>query len=384
MKTSILKILTLGLLAAGAASAQTTIKIASLSPLSGAQILNGKLVKNGAQLAVSEYKARFKAMGFDLQLVGYDDQADPAVGAAAARKIAADRQILGVVGALNSGVTLSASEALKASHVSMVSPSATANEVTDRGLPNTNRLVTRDDAQGPAGARFMMEKLKAKKVYILNDRTSYGAGLAAEVEKTLKAGGARVVTNESTEEKNDFSTIIGKIKLQTPDAIYFGGIYTQIGIFIRQLRDAGVNIPVVGGDGLDSTELATLAARGANDIYYTTVAAPLEALPNAKPFIATYRSTFNAAPAGYAAFAYDSARVIAEGILSAARANGNKLPTRTQVESAIRKGQVKNLLSGDVTFNSVGDRNSATLYIMKMQAGKPSLYAKSTIKAPRP
>ncbi|OLV16519.1 branched-chain amino acid ABC transporter substrate-binding protein [Deinococcus marmoris] len=383
MKKMTLNLITLGLLATGVAGAQTTIKIASLSPLSGSQSFTGTLVKNGAQLAVDEQKAAFKKMGFDLQFVGYDDQADPATGTAAARKIASDRAILGVVGTMNSGVAIPASEALKASHVTMVSPAVTANEVTDRGLPNMNRIVARNDAQGPAGAEFMMNELKAKSVYILNDKTSYGEGLAAEVEKTLKAGGAKVVVNEGTEEKSDFSSIIAKIKLQKPDAVYFGGIYTQIGIFIRQLRDAGINIPVVGGDGLDSTELAVIAAKGANNIYYTTIVAPLESLPAAKTFTTNYRKAFKTVPAGYAAFSYDSANVIAQGILDAAKANGGKLPSRTQVETAIRKGSFKGLLSGDVTFNSVGDRNSVTLYIMKVDAGKQSLSAQSTVKPPQ-
>ncbi|GGM05362.1 branched-chain amino acid ABC transporter substrate-binding protein [Deinococcus aerophilus] len=384
MNKTFLNLLSLALLSGGVASAQTTIKIASLSPLSGSQSFTGTLLKNGAQLAVEEQKAAFKKLGFDLQFVGYDDQADPATGTAAARKIASDRQILGVVGTMNSGVAIPASQALKASHVTMVSPAVTANEVTDRGLANMNRIVARNDAQGPAGAKFMMDKLGAKSVYILNDKTSYGEGLAAEVEQTLKAGGAKVIVNEGTEEKSDFSSIIAKIKLQKPDAVYFGGIYTQIGIFIRQLRDAGIDIPVVGGDGLDSTELATIAAKGANNIYYTTIVAPLESLPAAKTFTANYRKAFKTVPAGYAAFAYDSANVIAQGILDAAKANGGKLPTRTQVETAIRKGSFKGLLSGDVTFNSVGDRNSVTLYIMKVQAGKQSLAAQSTVKPPRP
>ncbi|AIZ45573.1 ABC transporter substrate-binding protein [Deinococcus radiopugnans] len=383
MKRLTLNVLILGLLAAGVAGAQTTIKIASLSPLSGSQSFTGTLVRNGAQQAVDEYKAEFKKLGFDLQFVGYDDQADPATGTAAARKIASDRSILGVVGTMNSGVAIPASEALKASHVTMVSPATTANQVTDRGLANMNRIVARDDAQGPAGAEFMLNKLKAKKVYILNDKTAYGEGLASEVEKTLKAGGATVVTNEGTEEKSDFSSVIAKIKLQKPDAVYFGGIYTQIGIFIRQLRDAGIDIPVVGGDGLDSTELAVIAAKGANNIYYTTIAAPIEALPAAKTFVADYRKKFKTAPAGYSAFAYDAAKVIAQGILNAAKANGGKLPSRAQVESAIRSGKFTGLLSGEVTFNSVGDRNSVTLYIMKVEGGKQILDTQSTVKPPR-
>lgn len=122
MKKSALSLTVLAALALGTASAQTTIKIASLSPLSGGQSDLGTQIRNGAQLAVNEYKAQFKKLGFDLVLVPYDDQADPATGTAAARKIAADRQILAVVGTLNSGVAIPASAALVSSKVAMVSP----------------------------------------------------------------------------------------------------------------------------------------------------------------------------------------------------------------------------------------------------------------------
>ncbi|GBF06537.1 extracellular ligand-binding receptor [Deinococcus aerius] len=383
MKKSALSLSILAALALGTASAQTTVKIATLSPLSGGQSDLGTQIRNGAQLAVNEYKAQFQKLGMNLQLVAYDDQADPATGTAQARKIAADRQILAVVGTLNSGVAIPSSQALASSHVAMVSPANTANQVTDRGLSNMNRIVARDDAQGPAGANFITGNLKAKKVYILNDKTAYGEGLAKEVEKALRAKNIQVVANEGTEEKSDFSGIVSKIKLQRPDAIYFGGIYNQVGVFIKQLRDAGIDTPVVGGDGLDSSELATIAGTGANNIYFTTVAAPIDALPAAKVFAANFKKTFNDEAQGFGAFGYDAAKVVLQGILNAARANGNKVPTREQVEAAIRKGTFTGLLSGRVSFNSVGDRTAATLYVMNVQGGKYRLATRIPVKPAR-
>ena len=380
MKKSALSLAIIAALSLGSANAATVIKIASLSPLSGGQSDLGTQIKNGAQLAVNEYKAQFAKLGFDLQLVGYDDQADPATGTAAARKIAADRSILAVVGTLNSGVAIPSSEALKAARVAMVSPANTANQVTDRGLANMNRIVARDDAQGPAGANFIQGTLKAKKVYVLNDKTAYGEGLAKEVEKALKAKGVAVAANEGTEEKSDFSSIIAKIKLQNPDAIYFGGIYNQVGVFVKQLREAGINTPVVGGDGLDSSELATIAGAGANNIYFTTVAAPIEALPAAKNFAANYQKAFGKPAQGFGAFGYDAAKVVLQGVLKAVQTNKNKLPTRTQVETAIRKGSFTGLLSGNVSFNSVGDRKAATLYVMNVTGGKYKLSTSVAVK----
>ncbi len=312
-KTSILALTLLGSLTLGAASAQTTLKIATLSPLSGGQSDLGTQIKNGAQLAVNEYVAQFKKLGFDLSLVGYDDQADPATGTAAARKIAADNSILAVVGTLNSGVAIPSSAALAPSHVSMVSPANTANQVTDRGLKNMNRIVARDDAQGPAGANFMISKLKAKSVYLLNDKTAYGEGLAAEVKKALQAKNVKISGDEGTEEKSDFSAIIQKIKLTKPDAIYFGGIYNQVGVFLKQLREQGVTIPVVGGDGLDSEQMVTIGGKGSNNVFYTTVAAPAEALPAAKTVADAYSKAFGKDIQGFGLFGYDAAKVTLAG-----------------------------------------------------------------------
>ncbi|MBZ9713644.1 branched-chain amino acid ABC transporter substrate-binding protein [Deinococcus multiflagellatus] len=385
MKKTAFPLTVLAALALGTASAQTTIKIATLSPLSGGQSDLGSQIRNGAQLAVNEYKAQFKKLGFDLVLVPYDDQADPATGTSAANKIAADRQILAVVGTLNSGVAIPASAVLVKSRVAMVSPANTANQVTDRGLSNMNRIVARDDAQGPAGANFIAGDLKAKKVYVLNDKTAYGEGLAKAVEQALKARNVQVVANEGTEEKSDFSTIISKIRLQRPDAIYFGGIYNQVGVFIKQLREAGLATPVVGGDGMDSGELPVIVGKAnANNIYFTTVAAPMSALPAARVFAANYRNTYRDEMQGFGAFGYDAAKVVVQGVLNAVRANGNKLPSRAQVESAIRKGNYTGLLSGNVSFNSVGDRKEASLYVMNVSGGAIRLKTITRVKPAQP
>ncbi|GAA3994328.1 branched-chain amino acid ABC transporter substrate-binding protein [Deinococcus rubellus] len=383
-KTSILALTLLGSLTLGAASAQTSLKIASISPLSGGQSDLGSQIKNGAQLAVNEYVAQFKKLGFDLSLTGYDDQADPATGTAAARKIAADSSILAVVGTLNSGVAIPASAALAPSHVAMVSPANTANQVTDRGLKNMNRIVARDDAQGPAGANFLTGKLKAKSVYLLNDKTAYGEGLVTEVKKALLAKNIKISGDEGTEEKSDFSAIIQKIKLTKPDAIYFGGIYNQIGVFVKQLREQGVMVPLVGGDGLDSEQMVTIGGKGSDNVYYTTVAAPAEALvalPAAKKVADAYSKAYGKDIQGFGIFGYDAAKVTLQGVLLAVKDNGNKLPSREQVETAMRKVRATGLLSGTVQFNSMGDRKAAKMYIMSINNGKFTLDSTINVKS---
>lgn len=373
MKKTALSLSVLAALALGSANAATVVKIATISPLSGSSSNLGLQIKNGAQLAVNEMKADFAKMGMTLQLVAYDDQADPATGTAAARRVVADRSILGVVGTLNSGVAIPASAVLAPSRVAMVSPANTNEKVTDRGLKNMNRICARDDAQGPAGGDFVVTNLKAKKVYVLNDKTPYGQGLAEQAEKAMKAKGATVVQSEGVAaEERDFTAIITKIQALKPDAIYFGGLYGQVGPFAKQLRDRGIQTPIVGGDGYDSDDLTKLAGTGANNIYFTTVAPPVDAVPTAKITAAAYQKTFKSDIQGFGVMSYDAAKVVLTGIMNAYKAAGNKVPTRAQVETAVRGGTYNNLLTGQVKFDKNGDRTAAKMYVIAVKNGARS------------
>ena len=357
----------------GNASALTNIKIASISPLSGPSSNQGLQLKNGTQLAINDMKAEFVKAGLSVTLVAYDDQADPATGTAAARRAVADKNILAVVGTLNSGVAIPASAAMAPSHLAMVSPVNTNEKVTDRGLKNMNRVCARDDAQGPAGGEFVVKNLKAKKVYVLNDKTPYGQGLADQAEKAMKAAGATIVQSEGVAaEERDFTALITKIQALKPDAIYFGGLYGQVGPFLKQVRDKGINTPVVGGDGFDSEDLIKLAGSGASNVYFTTVAPPVESVAAAKALAANYQKTFGAPLQGYGVMSYDAAKVVLQGILNAYKLAGNKLPTRTQVETSIRSGTYKDLMTGEVKFDKNGDRMTAKMYVIAVQGGKRS------------
>ncbi|WP_135229148.1 branched-chain amino acid ABC transporter substrate-binding protein [Deinococcus fonticola] len=355
----------------GQASAATTVKIATISALSGPVSNLGLQLKNGTQLAVNEMKAEFAKAGMTLQLVAYDDQADPTTGTSAARRVIADKAVLGVVGPLTSGVAIPATQAMAASHLVSVMSTATNEKITDRGLKNVNRVCARDDAQGGSGGNYVVDTLKAKKVYVLNDKTPYGQGLAAEAEKAMKAKGATIVQSEGVAaEERDFTAVITKIQALKPDAIYFGGLYGQIGPFLKQLRDKGVKVPLMGGDGLDSPDLVKLAGDGANNVYYTSLTPDTNSIAAAKTLAANYKKSFGIDMQGTAVVSYDAAKVILQGILNAYKANGNKVPSRTQVETAVRKGTFKGLLTGEVSFDAGGDRTNAKMYIAGFRDGK--------------
>src|SRR2546422_4941172 len=204
-----------------------TIKIATQSPLSGGQAALGEGIKLGAQPAVEKVKGALEKQGFKGELVPFDDQAKPDLGVANAKNIIADKDILALVGHLNSGVAIPSSEVYKEVSVTMISPANTNPVVTDRGYPNVNRVCGRDDVQGVVGSEFANGTMKAKSVYIIHDKTQYGQGVAEFFKADAEKKGIKVLGFEGTEEKSNFDPIITPIKAKNPNVIYFGGIYDQ-------------------------------------------------------------------------------------------------------------------------------------------------------------
>src|SRR5713226_6204922 len=219
----------LGLVALPAASnleaqgSKGTIKIATQSPLSGGQAALGEGIKLGAQLAIENFKGNLEKMGYKVDLVPFDDQAKPDVGVANAKNIIADKDILAVIGHLNSGVAIPSSEVYKEVSLVMISPANTNPVVTDRGYLNVNRVCGRDDVQGVVGSEFAHATMKAKSVYVIHDKTQYGQGVAEFFKTDAEKKGIKVLGFEGTEEKSNFDPIITPIKAKNPDVIYFGG-----------------------------------------------------------------------------------------------------------------------------------------------------------------
>src|SRR6185312_6841973 len=210
--------LVLSLAPASDAQSKGTVKIASQSPLSGGQAVLGEGIKLGTQLAVEKLKGNLEKMGFKVELVPFDDQAKPDVGVANAKNIIADKDIMAVIGHLNSGVAIPSSEVYKEVNVVMVSPANTNPVVTDRGYPNINRVCGRDDVQGVVGSEFAHGQ-KIKSAYIVHDKTQYGQSIAEFFKADSEKKGIKVLGFEGTEEKSNFDPIITPIKAKNPDVI---------------------------------------------------------------------------------------------------------------------------------------------------------------------
>jgi branched-chain amino acid transport system substrate-binding protein len=350
------------------AQSKGTIKIATQSPLSGGQAALGEGIKLGAQLAIEKFKGPLEKAGFKVELVPYDDQAKPDVGVANAKNVIADKDIMVVVGHLNSGVAIPSSEVYREANLAMISPANTSPIVTDRGYPNIFRICGRDDVQGVVGSEFAAGTLKAKSVYIIHDKTTYGQGVAEFFKADAEKKGIKVLGYEGTEEKSNFDPIITPMKARNPDLVYFGGIYEQAAPFFKQAREKGVKSKFMGPDGMDSSDLTKIAGKTVVGMHYTSVAGPVSVYPKAKQFADEYKKKFGKNPEPFAAQAYDSAVIAIKALEGATK--GGKAPTRDAVTAAVRDVRYDGI-TGTVEFDSKGDPKKALYFVLQVASDDP-------------
>lgn len=349
------------------------IKIATQSPLSGPQAALGTGIRNGAELGLEQLGKILTDMGFELELAPFDDQAKPEVGAANAKNIASDPDILCIVGHLNSGVALASLPTYKDEMLAMVSPANTNPKITESGYENAFRVVGRDDVQGTVGEEFARTEMGMKSVYIIHDKTDYGQGVAEFFRQAAEKNGVQVLGFEGTEEKSVFDSILTPIQAANPDVIYFGGIYDQAGPLFKQARDRGITAQFLGPDGLDSPVLLEVAGEAVQGMYYTSVAAPVSQFPKAAQFADDYKAKYNEDAPPFSAQAYDAMGVCLKGIANAAQAAGGK-PTREQVVQAIRGSDAYEGITGTYKFNAKGDPDQAAYFVLQVssESGTPS------------
>ncbi len=356
-----------------ASASKGTIKIATQSPLSGGQAALGEGIKLGAQLATDQLKGPVEKLGFKVGFVPFDDQAKPDVGVANAKNIIADKDIMVVIGHLNSGVAIPSSEVYKDVQVAMISPANTNPKVTDRNYLSVNRVCGRDDVQGAVGAEFA-KSLNTKSAYVVHDKTTYGQGVAEFFRDNAKKLGIEVVGFEGSEEKSNFDPIITPIKAKHPDLVYFGGIYDQGAPFFKQVFEKGVKSKFLGPDGMDSSDLAKIAGKAVVGMYYTTAAGPVAYYPKAKEFAKTYKGKFGKDPEPYAAEAYDATAIALQAIEAAIKGAGGKMPAREAVAVAIRKAKHEGI-TGSIEFDEKGDRKKAGYFILQVASEDPAKWS---------
>ncbi len=339
------------------------VTIAHAGPLTGSIAHLGKDDENGVHLAVDQVNAqKIKIDGkvLNIKFMTEDDQADPKVGTTVAQKLV-DAKVAAVIGHLNSGVTIPASEIYNKAGIPVISGSATDVKVTERGLKNVFRTVGRDDQQGPALASFIANELKGKKVALIDDKTAYGEGLANEVEKTLKAGKVNPIARERTTDKEtDFKAILTKIKGKNPDVIFYGGMDATGGPMLKQGRELGIKAIFVFGDGACTNEMAKLAGDAAEGLVCTQAGLPSEAAT--KDFLTAFNAKYGEVKQ-YAPAFYDATMAVVEAIKKSNSVDPAKFgPEIFNVSFAGATGKVE--------FDAKGDRKDAEITVFKMAGGK--------------
>ncbi|MET0208670.1 MAG: branched-chain amino acid ABC transporter substrate-binding protein [Burkholderiaceae bacterium] len=319
MKTSSLTLLALAAtLATGAAQAQDRLRIGFMSPVTGAQAAYGTDNRDAVLLAVKEINAKggVKMGGKTVQLDVdvNDDGADPRQGVQVAQALV-DKKIQFVLGPYNSGVTMPASRVFSDGGV-LVFTVASNPRITTQNQSNLFRIGATDNQLGAKMAVYAAQDLKVKTVAVIDDRTAYGQGVAQEFSDQAKKLGLKIVAKEFTNDKaTDFSAILTSVKSSKPDAVFYGGYSSQAGPMLRQMRSLGITTPLLGGDGICSSETANLAQIAADlNVHCSQGGSIIDRSDKGKAFAARYRAEYKRDPLTYAAAFYDGAYLLASAI----------------------------------------------------------------------
>jgi branched-chain amino acid transport system substrate-binding protein len=356
--------------AAVSAHAQSTVKIGTVSPLSGSGAHQGKDIENGARMAIEELNAGGAAIGgkkVKWVLQPEDDGADPKMGTAAAQKLV-DAGAVAVVGHLNSGTTVPASKIYNSAGIPQISPAATTPLYTHQGFKTAFRVVANDNLVGRTLATYSIKTLGAKKIAVIDDRTAFGQGLADEFVKGVRAaGGAQVVSRQFTTDKaTDFNAILTQIRARNPDVVFYGGMDAVAGPLLKQMKALGLGAKLVSGDGICSEKLPLLAGDAlGNDKVICVVAGGVTGAEekNYDAFTQRYRQRYKAELQTYAPYAYDAVMVFAGAMQQA----GSSDPARFLPALAKIRHQG---VTGAIAFDANGDLRNAALTLYTYRNGK--------------
>lgn len=362
----------------GGATDGGVIKIATQTPLSGNQSSLGDAIKTGAEYALNLRKEEFKKLGFDIQLFPQDDQADPKIGVSNAEMLISNPDVYGVVGHLNSGVAIPSSVKYEEGKLVMVSPANTAVKLTEEGKKTVHRICARDDAQGPKAAMYAKNTLGVKTAFIIHDKTAYGQGLSDQVKLQFEKDGVQLLGYEGiTQGEKDYSAVLNQVTAKNPDIIFFGGLYPEGGILVKQAREKGYKGYFMGGDGLDSSDMIKIAGDAVEGVVFTSVAGDVTQTEEGKKWAEEYKKTTNKPLETYSVYGFDSMNVILNGVMEAIKANGGKKPTREQVLEAVHKTKDFQGQFTKVTFDEKGDNVNADVFIYKYDKDKSTFVGKA-------
>jgi branched-chain amino acid transport system substrate-binding protein len=358
-------------------ASKVTVTIGIGAPLTDGAVALGQGMVRGTQLAVKQANesSAVTGLGLTIATVNGDDKGDPTTGGNVATQFVSNPTLVGVMGHLNSGVTRVAVKIYNQANIVQVSPANTAVDLTQMGYKNYFRVCTIDSVQGPVGADYAFKTAGKKAAFVVDDSTVYGVGLADAWAKQFQADGGKLLGREKTSDKDtDFKALVTKIKSTNPDIVYYGGVYNAGALLSKQMKDGGVKVPMMGGDGLfDPAYIKLAGAVEASGDLATSVGLPTDKLPEGQQFVAAYKAMFpNDEIAAYDAYSYDAANVIIKAIVSVAQSMGADKVTTTAGKQAIIAAVAKTNfdgVTGHVQFDANGDTTNKAITVYQVTNG---------------
>ena len=341
------------------------VKIGAIQPLTGPQGHLGKDNENGTRMAIDDANAKGTEIGgkkVKFVLLSEDDQADPKTATIVAQKLV-DAKVSGVIGHLNSGTSIPASKIYFDAGIPEISPSATSPKYTEQGFKTAFRVMTNDVQQGKVLGTYAAQKLSAKKIAIIDDRTAYGQGLADQFEKAARAAGAQIVGREFTNDKStDFMAILTAVKAKTPDLLFFSGMDAQGGQLLKQFRSLNVDAQFLTGDGGSTPEFIKLAGAASEGAYSSLPGVPIEKMPGGKAFNDRFTAKYGQIQL-YAPYCYDAVNVM----IAAMQKAGSSEPAKYLPALA---GITHDGVTSKISFDEKGDLKGGAITLYQVKKGK--------------
>ncbi|MDP4127816.1 MAG: branched-chain amino acid ABC transporter substrate-binding protein [Bacillota bacterium] len=349
----------------GGSSSKKTAKIAFIGPITGSNAAIGLGMRNSAELAVKEANSKGD-LPFKLELLVLDDAGDPATAVNAVNKAASDPDVVAAVAHFNSGCALATKDVFHKYGLPAIIPGAINDKITADGYAEITRVITASKVQNQYAGDVAAKDFGVKKIAVINDQTDYGKTNAEQFMDQAKKDGATILSFDGISVgQQDYSALLTKIKQESPDMIFFGGLATEAGLIRRQMD--GLKIPAIfmSDSGIQSNTFIQVAGNAGEGTIAHGLVAPIEDLPKGKQFIDAYKAAgYKEYYEAYGPFAYDGVNIAIQAL------KATKSTDRKTVAKAIKETKDFDGILGKTTFASDGQTTLNTVITYVVQEGK--------------